>query len=218
MLRTTIPKRLSWCQMNEFFVYGLIDPRTGHPFYIGKGKVNRPDDHLSGRADGQNLHKDRKIASIRKAGFEPLVHIFFKHLIESEAYRLEEILILGAGRTNIEDHGVLTNVTLGRRPPNRKGKKLSPEQKARINQTRPPPWNQGLTKATHASIARVAELNSRRYSGRVAWNRGCNKLTKQEVALVKSDSRLQREIAADWGLSQSYISAIKRGKVKGRGE
>lgn len=33
--------------MNEYFVYALIDPRDGSIFYIGKGKGNRPKQHLT---------------------------------------------------------------------------------------------------------------------------------------------------------------------------
>lgn len=32
--------------MNEYFVYALVDPRDGSIFYIGKGKGDRPRQHL----------------------------------------------------------------------------------------------------------------------------------------------------------------------------
>jgi hypothetical protein len=33
--------------MNEFYVYGLIDPRTEKLFYIGKGKGKRISQHFN---------------------------------------------------------------------------------------------------------------------------------------------------------------------------
>ena len=38
------------------------------------------------------------------------------------------------------------------------------------------------------------------------------KLTEQQVAAIRADSRLQREIAADYGVRENTISRIKSGK------
>ncbi len=62
--------------MNEYFVYALVDPRDGSIFYIGKGKNNRPRQHLveslrykNDTKNAINPYKTRKILNLS------LIHI-----------------------------------------------------------------------------------------------------------------------------------------------
>ena len=41
---------------------------------------------------------------------------------------------------------------------------------------------------------------------------GRSKLTNEQVCLIRKSDRLQREIAADFGITQSHVSVIKNGK------
>lgn len=106
-----------------YYVYQIVDPRTGIPFYIGKGTGNRAQQHLWNISREQNKYKNNKIEAIRKDGFEPEI-IMIAENIESEelAYDMEEATIKHYGRKGYEDGGILTNVCLNSRPPNHRGK------------------------------------------------------------------------------------------------
>lgn len=106
-----------------YYVYGLINPADSQPFYIGKGSGNRAQTHLRKIPDTRNVYKENKIASIRKNGLEPEIHVYADNILDEDlAYDMEEELILKYGRKGYEPYGILTNVCLGSRPPNHKGK------------------------------------------------------------------------------------------------
>lgn len=111
-----------------YYVYGLIDPRTGQPFYIGKGKDDRALSHFSERSlllEG-NTKKNAKIRKLQSLNFKPVIEFYATNIVsEDVAYSIEESLILFYGRKGYEEHGVLTNICLGSRPPNFKGKSYS---------------------------------------------------------------------------------------------
>ena len=86
-----------------WYVYRLIDPRSGHTFYVGKGKGNRVFQHaqnalchdqLSSEEDDYLDSKTQRIIDIRKAGLE-VQHVIHRHKIASEliAYEIEAALL-----------------------------------------------------------------------------------------------------------------------------
>ena len=90
-----------------YFVYELIDPRDGCPFYIGKGKRQRYLDHQREAMAGKRSTKCDQIRSLMRAGYEYTWRIVESFLNEQDAYDAEARLI--------EEHGLenLTNVMPG---------------------------------------------------------------------------------------------------------
>jgi hypothetical protein len=78
-----------------YYVYRLIDPRTGNTFYVGKGKGNRIFDHING-VDNSNIKNDKQrvISEITNAGLE-IIYIIHRHGIKDEntAYEVEAALL-----------------------------------------------------------------------------------------------------------------------------
>ena len=95
-----------------YYVYGLIDPRCGQYFYIGKGKNNRAWDHIN-KIDKINKRKQRLIDDIKAENLMPEVKIIQEQLSNSVALNLEIELIKKYGRRHIDENGLLTNLTSG---------------------------------------------------------------------------------------------------------
>jgi hypothetical protein len=79
--------------MNNYYVYQLIDPRTGIPFYVGKGTKQRAWSHLTFNSGCYNPHKDRIIKKIQSLGLEVIVDIVESNLTTEVAEQNEELLI-----------------------------------------------------------------------------------------------------------------------------
>lgn len=94
---------------NKFFVYCLIDPRSDHIFYIGKGKGKRPYDHIVDYKKNRhgNQFKYERIGEIISAGEEVEIRYLGVELEEIEAFQLEHFFIKTIGTKN------LTNISGG---------------------------------------------------------------------------------------------------------
>ena len=96
-----------------WYVYRLIDPRSGHTFYVGKGKGNRvfqhaqnalSKDQVSSEEDDYLSSKAQRIIDIRNAGLE-VQHVIHRHKLDSEdiAYEIEAALLEAyPGLSNIQ--------------------------------------------------------------------------------------------------------------------
>lgn len=97
-----------------YYVYGLIDPRDGKPFYIGKGRGNRLFQHVNEALtteDRSTLKLDR-IREIKHHDLD-IPHVIYRHVLsEKEAFEVEAALIdaYGLGRDALSE---LTNVVGG---------------------------------------------------------------------------------------------------------
>lgn len=93
--------------MERYFVYDLIDPRTGQTFYVGKGCKNRPAEHTKQAKAGVHSRKCDLIRSILDDGLTVKVKIAQRFADEAEAYAFEVERIAEFGLAN------LTNVLPG---------------------------------------------------------------------------------------------------------
>lgn len=97
--------------VDRFYVYSLVDPRTGETFYVGKGCGGRVKQHVKeARCSGAgcNLLKVAKIRSILADGLDVTEVIIQDGLSEHEALRVERgyITALRDSLTNIASGGV----------------------------------------------------------------------------------------------------------------
>ncbi len=91
----------------KYYIYRLIDPRSGDTFYVGKGKDNRLFAHIQQKLletdDSENL-KLKQISEIYSSGLEP-IHVIHRHGITDEktAFEIEASLMDAyPGLTNVQ--------------------------------------------------------------------------------------------------------------------
>lgn len=97
-----------------YYVYGLIDPDTLLPFYIGKGKNKRAESHIKlDKRDIYNQRKRCKIEQLLAEGKQIDIIFYFKELSSNNASDEEVRLIKKYGRLGFEQYGILLNLTLG---------------------------------------------------------------------------------------------------------
>lgn len=95
-----------------YYVYLLLDPRSGEPFYVGKGKSHRATSHLMKSSLRSRSLKNNTIKSIIKEGKLPEIQYYATNLMEDKALQLEHQLILQYGRRDLNT-GILCNHTDG---------------------------------------------------------------------------------------------------------
>ena len=119
---------MKYSQKKEFYIYALLDTRKPgyynyshwvfhyEPFYVGKGKGNRAEQHIweAARRTGQyNKFKSRIISKIITEMEEnPRIIIKKRRLTEKQALDTEKKLISIIGRRNLGE-GPLVNLTDG---------------------------------------------------------------------------------------------------------
>lgn len=88
------------------YVYLYIDPRTGQPFYVGKGKGNRCFGHLKDKAESAKV---RAIDELRKLRLKPRIDILKYGLNENQALLVEataiDLLGLESLTNKVHGHG-----------------------------------------------------------------------------------------------------------------
>lgn len=91
----------------KYYVYELIDPRDGQPFYVGKGQRYRYLAHVKEAVSGKTGQKCDRIRDILNSG-ETVKHSIVKWFVdEQDAYDYEVERIFELGIEN------LTNISLG---------------------------------------------------------------------------------------------------------
>lgn len=200
--------------MEELYTYIYLDPRKKgsfsydgidmsflfEPFYVGKGKKDRIDQHLDAKRKTskqwkKNVNKARIIYDIFEQGLEPIRFILEKCGTKEDQQKSEYRYINSIGR-KLYNHGPLTNVLPGKDTDNpgerRKGKTLeelfgkekADEWKQKMKQSSNPLMNPG-----HLRKGKTL---------RESWKRNIREATKGKKNPMSGISMIQRLINK-WG-------------------
>ena len=98
--------------LGDYYVYGLVDPRTDQIFYIGKGSGNRVFDHEKQSLNSPNSEVDKikTISDIKNQELDVKKIIILWNLDEKEAFAAEAALI---NALNFIYKPGLTNIVAG---------------------------------------------------------------------------------------------------------
>lgn len=94
-----------------FYLYEMINPNKGLPFYVGKGKLNRYTNHFNFNSS-KNHYKINTIKNILSKNEKVIIKIIFRSDDELLVLKKENELVLKYGRLN-NGTGILTNLTDG---------------------------------------------------------------------------------------------------------
>jgi hypothetical protein len=100
----------------RYYVYELIDPRTGAVFYVGKGQWSRIDAHEREARQGKKSRKCQTISEIWDAGLSVKKRIVCRFKTDVEAFEFEAKHVAAVGRenlTNMRDGGMGGRVKFG---------------------------------------------------------------------------------------------------------
>lgn len=164
-----------------YYVYELIDPVTGLPFYVGKGTNNRSNNHYSESEWWYNKRKAKKIKTLLENNLRYKVKKVFYTNNENTAYEYESNLIKKYGRKGFEENGILTNLTIDCRPPSRKGKPGTFKGKKHTNETK-----EKLREANRKQFSDPLQIEIRRKKSKELWK-------DPEFRKRHSESRKNRE-------------------------
>ena len=102
-------------ELRPHYVYGLVDPRDGDVFYVGKGQNGRIKEHeRAARSDeAAETAKNKHIRAIHAAGKEVEGRVIARFDTQAEAFAVEAVLIHWMYGRRIEEGGPLTNIQAG---------------------------------------------------------------------------------------------------------
>lgn len=223
-------KRENLDDTEKYYVYGLYDPKTYLPFYVGKGSGSRKRHHLSWKStNGNNPHKDNKIAKIKREGREPYSEIIWDKLKEAKAFDREWGLI---HILDVCPNVSLTNIayTWGHSGPKLKGENHPMRKRGHTEEAK-----QKISEATSGenhpfygcshteeSIRKMSESSkgifpsekTREKMGksRRGQNNGNTKLEKQEAREIKwlaqKSDMTHKEIGNEYNVGRTTVTAI----------
>ncbi len=92
-----------------YYVYLYIDPRSGKPFYVGKGQGHRVLSHLN--LEGDSIKADI-LQELKQHGLEPQIDILAHALPDEEtAFRIEAAVIDFLGIDELSNTGTWGRAT-----------------------------------------------------------------------------------------------------------
>lgn len=167
-----------------WFVYVLTDPRSGQVRYVGwtSKPSKRLAKHIKHAKEGQESHRCRWIREVLASGHKPEIHFIDQgqgDWQEAEKKWIAHYKAQGANLTNSTDGGEgmlgwkhsaehkarlserMKGNRLGLGNANTKGRKLSPEQRARLSEVRSTPEARAKASAARKGIKHSPETIER---------------------------------------------------------
>lgn len=155
------------------------------PFYVGKGKKYRLNNHINAVICGGYVYNQFKVSKIKKIlseNLRPFIEICFNNLSEKQAFENEKFLISKIGRKD-KKIGPLCNFTDGGEGSS--GRKLSETTKNKIRQ------KAIGRKAKQQTIEKMKKNNSGKNNPRFGKKWGDNpNLTKKRKQVIQYDLNL----------------------------
>jgi len=214
--------------MNNFYVYGIYDPKKELPFYIGKGCEYRKDAHFQESKKGRNPHRDNKIDKIKREGRQPYSKIIKDNLSEKKAFDLEYLLInihfenltnlskgWGKGLGSGEDHPFY-----GKSHSKETRQKISDKISGKMLGEDHPMYGKSHSEETLQKLSGKNNPNygkefSEEHKRKLAES--TSKLSEQEAKEVKwlgvNSKKTQKDIGDEYNISDRTVSAIKLEKI-----
>lgn len=223
---------------NNHYVYCLIDPRNGLPFYIGKGKDDRMYDHekivSKGIVPNNNSFLFRKIKKIKNKGLSIIYKKIYENLDDKSALAIEIDEIKKIGRNNI-GRGPLCNLTDGGE--GNSGKIISEETKLKMSITAKErlknPVNHSMFGKCHSKLSKmkmsasaVSRFSSPLERARISeatrkgmFSSGYVKRVSKEISLVSPSGEIViakniSKFCRDNNLQNGNVYKVLRGKIK----
>lgn len=163
---------------NDFYVYALFRMDREEPFYVGKGRGDRLNDHLKYPHRGENRHKSNIIRKCAAAGIEIQTRKLREGLSEEVAYQAEIEEIARIGR---RPHGPLVNRTDGGE--GFRGLSRTEQHRSAISQALKGRRKEGIALAAaiqNGIKARAAQANRTPESHRKAYLKGLNSKPREK--------------------------------------
>ncbi len=185
-----------------YYVYFLIDPITGKPFYVGKGCKKRMYEHVNNAQrdripNGSNIelrNKIKKILSERNVKYKKV----FETDNETKAYNKEKELIAeiglenlcnltsggeGGGIPNDETRRKISEAQIGKKN-HRYGKKLSKETKKKMSESlrseNHPMFGKHHTSETKIKMSKALSCENNPMFGRIHSNEARLKISNSQ--------------------------------------
>ena len=138
--------------MNKYYVYSFLREDNHSPYYIGKG-CGRRKYRDGGRKGIQAPPRDR-------------IKVIKENLSETDAYKLEALLILMWGR-KLDGSGILRNFVEGGASPKAfTGRKHSEETKRKIREGNKRTKSKGVSEETRKRMSEAAKRRAQTPEGR----------------------------------------------------
>lgn len=200
----------------SYYVYSLRVAYERQPFYIGKGKGIRAEQHLMPFSLVKNSHKNNKIKKARASGRRIFIEYLATGLTNSKACEIEREFIAMYGRWDTSEHGNLTNRTDGGEgsagfiPSEETRRKMSASRKglqARLGKTNSKEHN---LKISESSRGRVCSEETRAKIS--ASNRGHSRKHSEETKAKMSASRMGKKMPPFSDEHRARLSAAAKAR------
>jgi hypothetical protein len=182
--------------MSNFIVYTFSVPGELLPFYVGKGRPTRPQQHFLPHNLQRKTHFYNKLNNLLEKGIYPEIKIVASGLLEKQAFNLEINLIRICGR---QDNGTgclcnHTNGGEGNSDLDRIGRPHSIDDRIKMSKPKSLKGKQSLKIARQSMAVPIESFNLE---------------TKKVIKCYPSENSVKAD-----GYSQSSVNAVLKGRRK----